>query len=149
LGTNSFATTMPLLICDPRKNLSSGQYFNPACFTPATNGQNGDLIWPYIKGPAFFNSDLAIYKDFAFKEHHKIEVRFSAFNFLNHPLKQFGIAGNGDINLNFSLPSSSNCGNQPFPCGVSPTNLNTVTTGVPLNKNQVPRVIEFALKYMF
>ena len=149
LGTNSFATTMPLLICDPRKNLSSGQYFNPACFTPATNGQNGDLIWPYIKGPAFFNSDLAIYKDFVFKEHHKVEFRFSVFNFLNHPLKQFGIAGTGDINLNFSLPSSTSCGNQPFPCGVSSTNLNTVTSGVPLNKNEVPRVIEFALKYMF
>ena len=149
LGTNSFPTTMPLLICDPRKNLSSGQYFNPSCFAPPVNGQNGNLIWPYIKGPAFFNSDLAIYKDFVFKEHHKVEFRFSAFNFLNHPLKQFGIAGNGDISLNFSDPSSSNCGNQPFPCGVSRTNLNTVTTGVPLNKNQVPRVIEFALKYMF
>jgi hypothetical protein len=28
-------------------------------------------------------------------------------------------------------------------------NLNTLTTGSPLYKNNVPRVIEFALKYMF
>ena len=30
----------------------------------------------------------------------------SAFNFLNHPLPQFGISGNGDqdVNLNFSAP---------------------------------------------
>ena len=34
-------------------------------------------------------------------------------------------------------------------CGVSPTNLNTTTSGYPLYKNNVPRVIEFALKYMF
>ena len=55
---------MPVLTCDPRKNLKSGQYFNPNCFAPPTNHQQGDIIWPYIKGPAFFNSDLAIYKDF-------------------------------------------------------------------------------------
>jgi len=149
LGTNAPNTTMPLLTCDPRNGLSSGQYFNPNCFAPPTGGKDGDLIWPYIKGPAFFNSDLAIYKDFTFKEHHKIEFRMSAFNFLNHPLEQFGISGNSDINLNFSTAASSSCGNSPAPCGLSQTNLNTVTNGTPLYKNNVPRVIEFALKYMF
>jgi hypothetical protein len=151
LGTNgnAVAATAPLLTCDPRKGLSSGQFFNPACFTAPTGGKNGDIIWPYIKGPAFFNSDLAIYKDFTFKEHHKVEFRFSAFNFLNHPLSQFGISGNSDINLNFSTADSGSCGNNPAPCGLSPTNLNANTNGKPLYKNNVPRVIEFALKYMF
>jgi Carboxypeptidase regulatory-like domain len=139
LGTNAFAATEPAIICDPRKNLHSGQYFNPACFAPPTGGKNGDVIWPYIKGPAFFNSDLAIYKDFLFKEHHKIELRFSAFNFLNHPLPQLGISGNSDINLNFSTSSGT----------LSQTNLNALTTGRALFKNEVPRVIEFAAKYNF
>jgi hypothetical protein len=149
MGTNSFANTEPLLVCDPRKGLKSNQYFNPACFVPPTGGKDGDIIWPYIKGPAFFNSDLAIYKDFAFKEHQKIEFRMSAFNFLNHPLWQFNQGGASDVNLNFSTPSSSSCGNSPAPCGLSQTNLNTTTTGSPLFKNNTPRVIEFALKYIF
>jgi hypothetical protein len=149
LGTNAFTNTSPLLTCDPRKNLSSGQFFNPSCFTAPSGGQNGDIIWPYIKGPAFFNSDLAIYKDFLFKEHHKVEFRLSAFNFMNHAIEQFNQGGAGDVNLNFSTPTASSCGNQVAPCGLSATNLNTVTTGSPLYKNQVPRVIEFAVKYMF
>jgi hypothetical protein len=138
LGTNA-EVVVPKLICDPRSNLSSGQFFNPSCFAPPSGGTNGDFIWPYIKGPAFFNSDLAIYKDFLFKEHQKIEFRFSAFNFLNHPLPQFGISGNSDINLNFAGPNSS----------LSQTNLNALTDGKPLYKNEVPRVIEFAVKYNF
>ncbi len=149
LGTNAPVSTMPLLTCDPRSGLKSGQYFNPSCFAPPTGGQNGDIIWPYIKGPAFFNSDLAIYKDFHIREKDRVEFRMSAFNFLNHALPQFGISGNSDINLNFSAPSASSCGNNPAPCGVSQTNLNALTTGTPLYKNNVPRVIEFAVKFMF
>ncbi len=139
LGTNAIGQTQPILTCDPRSNLSSGQYFNPNCFAPPSNHTQGDLIWPYIKGPAFFNSDLAIYKDFLFKEHHKVEFRFSAFNFLNHPLPQLGISGNNDIELNFSGQNNT----------LSQTNLNTLTTGKALFKNEVPRVIEFAVKYNF
>jgi hypothetical protein len=149
LGTNAPVSTMPLLTCDPRSGLKSGQYFNPSCFAPPAGGQNGDIIWPYIKGPAFFNSDLAIYKDFHIREKDKVEFRMSAFNFLNHPLPQFGISGNSDINLNFSAPSASSCGNAPAPCGVSQTNLNALTTGMPLYRNNVPRVIEFAVKFLF
>ena len=139
LGTNAFSATEPAIVCDPRSNLKSGQYFNPACFAPPTGGKNGDVIWPYIKGPAYFNSDLAIYKDFLFKEHHKVELRFSAFNFLNHPLPQFGISGNSDLNLNFGSGTGP----------LSQTNTNALTTGSPLFKNEVPRVIEFAAKYNF
>ena len=149
LGSSAFAGTMPLLTCDPRKGLKSGQYFNPSCFAPPTNHQDGTLIWPYIKGPAFFNSDLAIYKDFHFKEKDKIEFRASAFNFLNHPLWQFQQGSAQDLNLNFSTPDAGSCGNNPAPCGLSQTNLNTQTTGSPLFKNSAIRVFEFALKFMF
>jgi len=140
LGTNAPNTTMPLITCDPRKNLTlPHQYFNPNCFAPPTNHQEGDIIWPYIKGPAFFNSDLAIYKDFHFKEHDKVEFRMSAFNFLNHPLWQFNQGGASDVNLNFSTSSGA----------LSQTNINATTTGQPLFKNNTPRVVEFAVKFMF
>ncbi len=139
LGTNAYAATEPAITCDPRKNLGPNQFFNPSCFGPPGLGQNGSIIWPYIKGPAFFNSDLAIYKDFLFKEHHKVELRFSAFNFLNHPLWQFGTAGQtADESLNFATSSGA----------VSPTNLNALTTGSPLFKTG-RRVVEFAAKYSF
>jgi hypothetical protein len=149
LGTIAYFATGVSLVCDPRRQLKPGQYFNSACFVPPTGGRLGDIIWPYIKGPAFFNSDLAIYKDFVVKEHQKIEFRVSAFNFLNHPLWQFNQNNAPDTNLNFALPDAGGCGNTPAPCGLSQTNLNPVTNGHPLYKNQVPRVLEFALKYMF
>ena len=139
LGTNA-ATLTPLLTCDPRKGVASGQYFNPSCFAPPPPGTEGNIIWPYIKGPAFFNSDLAIYKRFAFKEHQRVELRFSAFNFLNHPLPQFGVSGNSDISLNFVNSAG----------GLSASNLNALTTGKPqFDSNGVRRVIEFAAKYNF
>ena len=137
LGTNA-VTLVPKLTCDPRSNLSSGQYFNPGCFAPPTGGNNGDIIWPYIHGPAFFNSDLAVYKNFNFKERQKIQLRFSAFNFLNHPLPQFGAAGNSDVQLNFA----DNNGN------LTQTNQNKLTTGKP-NYSVGRRVIEFTAKYNF
>src|SRR5262249_21811721 len=106
LGTNA-VTLMPRLTCDPRSGLRSGQYFNPNCFAPPFGGVNGPYVWPYIKGPAFFNSDLAVYKTFQIKESKKVELRFSAFNFLNHPLPTFGAGGNADVSLNFVSPSGA------------------------------------------
>lgn len=136
LGTNAL-DIVPRVVCDPRKNLPSGSYFNPACFAPPTPGSIGDVIWPYIKGPAFFNSDLAMYKNFNLSESQKIQLRFSAFNFLNHPLPTFGAGGSSDVQLNFNNNGT-----------LSQTNLNKLTSGKPLYTTG-RRVVEFALKYTF
>jgi hypothetical protein len=137
LGTDA-VTLVPRITCDPRSGLKSGQYFNPSCFAPPFGGVNGDIIWPYIHGPHFFNSDLAIYKDFPFKEHQRVQLRFSAFNFLNHSLPTFNAAGNNtDVQLNFS--------NNNF---LSQTNTNKLTTGFP-QFTTGRRVIEFSAKYVF
>jgi len=114
LGTNGM-TLVPLLTCNPGKNLASGQRFNPSCFQspsiPTTTGEsivgpNGPLIWPNIPGPGFFNSDLGIYKNFKVTEKQAIQFRITAFNFLNHPLPQFGLTN--DINLSFATPGGGN-----------------------------------------
>ena len=44
---------VPVLTCDPRKNLAKNQYFNPACFSGPTNLSNGSYRLPYIH--EFFN----------------------------------------------------------------------------------------------
>jgi hypothetical protein len=136
LGTDAISL-VPRLTCDPRSGLKSGQYYNPNCFAPPTPGHQGDVIWPYIHGPAFFNSDLAIYKRFNFQEHKRVELRFSAFNFLNHPLPQFGAGGNSDLQLNFSNNGA-----------LTQTNQNALTTGTP-HFTVGRRVIEFTAKFNF
>jgi len=139
LGTNAYPNgVIPLVTCDPRKGLASGQYFNPSCFTMPPLGQQGTLVWPYIKGPAYFNSDLSLYKNFNFKEHQQLQFRFQTYNFMNHPLAQFNADGNNnDVKLNFNNNGT-----------ISATNLNGLTTGSPQH-TVGRRVVMFSLKYVF
>ena len=89
LGTNDIQLS-PVLTCDPRKGLGSNQYINGSCFAiPTQIGQNGPTVLPAIYGPAFVNSDLALFKNFSFTESKKLQFRFNGYNFLNHPLWSF------------------------------------------------------------
>jgi len=136
LGTDS-QTILPVLTCDPRSNLQSGQYFNPNCFALAPQGQNGPAVWPYIHGPAYVNSDLGIYKSFRIGDRHTLEARFSMFNFLNHPLPMFGANGDAsDLKLLFAAPVAGT------------TNSNPLTTGFPLAEVG-RRIAEITFKYTF
>jgi hypothetical protein len=142
LGSNATGLTLePLVTCDPKSNLRSGQYFNPNCFTPPPQGSNGTIIWPYIHGPAFFDSDLALFKNFKMGERQSFQFRFSAFNFLNHPNPQFGLNGTTDVSLNFTNTSTS-------AHLLSPTNTNAATNGFP-GFTTGNRLVEFAIKYNF
>ena len=136
LGTDS-ENLMPVLTCDPSKDLKPGQYFNPNCFALGPKGTNGPTVWPYIHGPRFFNSDLSIHKTFRPKDRHQIEVRLSAFNFLNHPLKMFNVNGSyADLSLLFATPVAGT------------TNSNFLTTGSPLYATGY-RVGLVSVKYKF
>ena len=88
-------SVQPVLTCDPTKNLAKNQFINAACFAAPTPGHNGSFVFPYIKGPAFFNNDLSLFKSFTFGEAKKIEFRASAYNFLNHALTTFNPTGTG------------------------------------------------------
>lgn len=104
----------PVITCDPRKNLQPNQFINGNCFALPTPGHNGAFIMPYIKGPAFFNNDLTLFKDFKLSERHDkqtLQFRVSAYNFLNHPLTSFV---NGDTNLNLSFDANGKLSNQKF-----------------------------------
>ena len=174
LGTNAYGGSgggllLPQLVCDPRKH-ASGLYFNPNCFQTPAYGQQGTLIWPYIRNPAYFDSDLALFKNFQITERQKLQFRVSATNWLNHPLGQFGLAGTSDESLGFThtytVPISGSAtgssGNEcaflnspvsngfcnPQVTGISQTNTNTSVTGKPAFKTG-SRQLLFAVKYYF
>lgn len=136
---------LPLVVCDPRKGLKKGQYFNPNCFaaplppTASSFGQMGQTIWPYIRNPHYFDSDLAIFKAFRITDSQRIEARISATNWLNHPNAQFGLAGNSDNELLFNGLSTGSA---------LTMNSNASTTGIPENKVGY-RWMQFAAKYYF
>ncbi|MFZ0661394.1 MAG: carboxypeptidase regulatory-like domain-containing protein [Acidobacteriaceae bacterium] len=151
---------MPTFTCNPTKNLHSGQYFNPACFAPPGQGQYGWNVSPYIKSPAYFDNDLGIYKNFHFTETRYIQFRVSATNWLNHPLRQFGLANNSDQQISFIGTTPATCPgcNTTNPDGsvgppiqvqyLSPTNTNATTTGVPAFKTG-SRFVTLATKFYF
>ena len=146
-GTNEYPNAlMPILTCNPSKGLQKGQKFNPNCFaapiapTASTYGQQGQYIWPYMRNPHYWGSDLAIFKAFKVTEAQRFEVRVSATNWLNHPNAAFDLSGtNSDDKLIFTGYSSGSA---------MITNNNTSTTGTPIAKVGY-RWMQFAGKYYF
>ena len=134
LGTND-VTLMPRVICDPRKGLKEHQYWNPACFAaPTTPGQNGDYIFPTLTGPWFVNSDLTLFKKFTWgkEQNRNVELRFSGYNFLNHPVTTYTANNEPGMRLSFGPDGK----------------LNNPTAGYALSKTG-NRVMQIALKIMF
>lgn len=78
-------------------------WFNPAAYTvpPLAPGQNfatefGDAHRGTLRGPAEYNTDLSMFKDFNLRESNVLEFRAEAFNIFNHP--EFGLP-NQDVDL--------------------------------------------------
>lgn len=102
----------PVILCDPRTNLSANQFINGNCFGPPRPGQNGSFVMPYIKGPMFFNTDMSLFKNFKIGEKGKnVQFRFDAFNFLNRANTTFV---NGDQNYNLTFDAAGKLTNNRF-----------------------------------
>jgi hypothetical protein len=95
------------------------QYFNTAAFTAATIGTFGNVGRGLLRGPAYFDVDMSVFKDFAFTERYKLQFRAESFNTENRP--------------NFSNPVAS----------VSSGTFGRITAAGD------PRVLQFALKLFF
>jgi hypothetical protein len=131
LGTNDIQLN-PTLTCNPTSGLAAHQFINPNCFgVPTAIGLNGPSVIPAIYGPAFFNSDLGLFKNFQFGESRKLQLRFDAYNFLNHPLWSFP----GGNNLSLTFDGST----------MKPNNPNF---GITTDK-QGHRVVQLAVKFYF
>ena len=86
---------------------------------------------PPIYGPAFFNWDLGLFKNFQISESKKLQFRFDGYNFLNHPLWSF--TGGNNLSLIFN-PTTGKMDNPNF----------GITT-----EKQGRRIIQMSVKFYF
>jgi hypothetical protein len=100
-------------------NLSVANYLNPAAFAQQPLGAFGNMQMNNLAGPGFFELDAALSRIFRIRERQTLEFRFEAFNVPNTLRK-----GNPNLVLNSST-------------------FGTITTAGD------PRILQFALKYIF
>jgi len=142
LGTQDVAL-QPTLLCDPRSTTRSHQYVNGSCFgLSPTPGVNGAYRFPFLPGPTFFQTDLTAAKSFPIREAHSIQLRFAAFNFINHANTSFTSVDPNALSLNVS-----NGGNS---LGQSLATARSQNAGfglAPLREGR--RIVELASRYDF
>ena len=136
LGTNAVQLN-PLVTCNPHSQLSSHQFVNGSCFAAPTQvGVNGPTLLPVSYGPAYFDWDMSIFKNFKITESKTLQFRIQGYNFLNHPLWSFPDAGN--LTLQFQQDPANNY-------AITQKN---ATFGQTTTK-QGQRILEFAMKFSF
>jgi hypothetical protein len=136
LGTSS-QDLNPLVTCGLRGGGRAHQFVNGNCLAPPTvPGHNGPNLMPAVYGPAFVNSDLAVFKNFAMGESRKLQVRMQAYNFLNHPLWSFP-SGTGNLTAQFTQ--------DPVSQTITQSNANFGVT----TQKQGQRIVEFGAKFFF
>lgn len=136
-GTSQIALR-PRITCDPSSGLKDKQFINASCFSlPTATGQNGPIVPGAVYGPAFFNSDLGLFKNFQISESKKLQFRFNAYNFLNHPLDSFI-----DQSPNTKLTFDGNPGSPTYGQVSNPVFGRTT-------EKQGRRIVQLALKFYF
>ncbi len=129
-GSPSIAA-MPVITCDPRSGVTGDQIFNPNCFALPSPGKNGSYIMPDLRGPAYMNHDLGVFKNFKFNDTRKFQFRASFTNVFNHPQRFL------DDNVNLKLTYQN---------GV----MTNADFGVlPRNRKYGRRIVQLAFKLYF
>jgi hypothetical protein len=96
--------------CDPNANQTKTQFINPACFTPAPDGQLGNASRVPVYGPDFVNTDFSVIKQFRLPwENMGLNFRAEFFNLFNHaqfgqPISDVSQAAFGAVNSTVNNP---------------------------------------------
>lgn len=113
----------PNLVSDPRQNVPNGFAFNPAAFQIPPPGFLGNAGRNIVRGGRYFNSDFAVFRNFAVPflgEESRLQFRAEFFNVYNK--------------VNFTAPVTS---------------LSNAAFGRYVSNATAPRVIQFGLKFSF
>ncbi|HEY1656721.1 MAG TPA: carboxypeptidase regulatory-like domain-containing protein [Candidatus Sulfotelmatobacter sp.] len=126
-GVNDSGTALGYLGNRPNQTCSAKlsnptpqEFFNTGCFVDPAAGVLGDASRTPLYGPDFVNFDASLFKTFHIYESSQVEFRAEVFNLFNHP--QFAFPGTTTDYPNFGQITQ------------------TVNN---------PRLIQFALKYIF
>ena len=104
-------------------------WLNPSAFQQPANGTYGNMGLNNVLGPSYWEWDQAVLRQFAIRESQRLEVRAEAFNVTNSV--RFGNPGQ-------SLGNAATFGK-----------IQTSAATVNANTGGGPRVMQFALKYVF
>ncbi len=111
----------------PESERDSTLWWNRSAFVAGTPGEWGDAGRGLLELPGWKNMDFLLSKYFQLPwEGHRLQFRFEAFNFSNTP----HLGGPGGSNFGFSINAAS-------------------TFGARIFRADLPRIIQFALKYSF
>ena len=124
-------------VSDPAPPRSLREWFNVNAFTKNAIGTFGDIGKNSLRGPRFFNTDLAMIKNTKLNERVSLAFRAEFFNAFNHP--NFGFPGN---NVAAGSPPGGGFGVISGLAGSQ--SFNSTTYGM-----AQPRIIQFGLKASF
>ena len=121
LSLTGLGNQRPVVVGDPNvDDRSAARWFNTAAFAPNTPGSWGDAPRGLLRGPAFWNIDLALSRSLRIGSSNQLELRAEVFNVTNRVH-----LGNPNVTL----------GNANF--------------GRIINTSGDPRVMQFAAKFGF
>jgi hypothetical protein len=115
---------------NPYGSKTAGNYLNPAAFKLPATGTFGNVGFGSIAGPGWWQFDAAISRSFQVRESQRVEFRAEAFNVTNSV--HYNLSPNGSNSANNGLVTNFNSGN-----------FGQITSAFD------PRIMQFALKYVF
>ncbi len=159
LGTPDYSV-QPVVTCNPKANLHSTktgsitavEYINGNCFALPAMGRQGWWNLPDVHGPAFFSSDLTVFKDFKITERQSLQFKVAGFDFLNHPLRSFNNNAQNGVDLVISDPSGQTFDTLQAAVSAAVPNANIFGyTGYKSGPiaNGPGRIVELGVKYTF
>ncbi|MGI4827604.1 MAG: hypothetical protein ACRYFU_05355 [Janthinobacterium lividum] len=142
LGTPDIAV-QPIAVGSLRGS-TNHQYINGSTFRLPTLGTNGPTYYGNLRGPAFFNTDAALRKEFHVSDKNRLQFRLAAFNAINHANSTFSNLYPGSYSLNFTQTQASQSLGMDL---ATATNQQSGFGSVPLRTGR--RVMEVSVKYVF
>ena len=150
-GTDAPIGIQPVLSCNPNKNLAKYQRLNVACFQAPAVGTYGGQNYPYMSMGSYFDNDLALYKSFHVTERQAVQFRFSAFNWINHPLPEFSSANQVTLYYQVNYNTKAITLNQAASVANNTSGQTVKNFGFMDTKTAAPasRILELNVKYTF
>lgn len=124
------------------------QYVDGTAFRLPTLGTNGPTYYGNLRGPAFFNSDLAMKKELKIRNKDSLQLRVAAFNVINRANYTFSSLYPGGYSMNFTQTLNATDINQDLSMATNQQPSSGPGFGS-ANIRTGRRIMEVSVKYVF